>query len=558
MTKSEDSTSDLPDLLPSKSTTEHMQLESVMDVDKTEAGVEGDVESFISTSLPSSFLFGARTLNQRGASTLGLSTPHTRLNPLHLEGERIPATPKRRSIVPRDEDDNYLSTPSRISASTAAVLPVFSRSDSLLSRLNEKGTLLGKHPQTPSPDEERGVRSKGFKGLSTKARFNLDYLSESQWYSDYAHHLTAEYLEELFHLDRRVMFREAKSGSGLYPDYLTANFYTNEVSLGAGQFADVLKVQSKQSKEFYAVKRLLKTVKGAMERKHYLNEVRNMWRVEKSPNVLQLLEAWEQKGKIYMRMELCKLGNLKSALLAQKKYGGFDERRMWKCLTDLASGLRAIHDSNVIHLDIKSENVFVTASGSLKIGDFGLSLTYPIEVKDITEGDKYYVAQELLRGQCGKYSDIFSLGMTMYEMVTNRIGDLPGEGPEWHRLRAGDVDMSEYMVGKTLSPPASRQLTDPSGVTSGGVSASPSEAETLLADSSQEVVVKVTSPHKLFAKEMLELIQDMIQPAFEKRPAASVVVKCAPIQKILAIRSEQRSKGVRSDEAMSGLLLQSI
>lgn len=43
-------------------------------------------------------------------------------------------------------------------------------------------------------------------------------------------------------------------------------------------------------------------------RKQYLKEIRNMWRVEKSDNVLQLQEAWEQKGKIYMRMELCKLG----------------------------------------------------------------------------------------------------------------------------------------------------------------------------------------------------------------------------------------------------------
>lgn len=43
-------------------------------------------------------------------------------------------------------------------------------------------------------------------------------------------------------------------------------------------------------------------------RKKYLNEVRNMWQIERSPHVLQLLEAWEQKGQIYMKMELCKLG----------------------------------------------------------------------------------------------------------------------------------------------------------------------------------------------------------------------------------------------------------
>lgn len=63
-----------------------------------------------------------------------------------------------------------------------------------------------------------------------------------------------------------VMFSKGKAGSRLYPDYLTTNFYVNEIVLGAGVHADVLKVQSKNSKEFYAVKRLLRTVQGAMER----------------------------------------------------------------------------------------------------------------------------------------------------------------------------------------------------------------------------------------------------------------------------------------------------
>lgn len=62
------------------------------------------------------------------------------------------------------------------------------------------------------------------------------------------------------------MFSKGKAGSRLYPDYLTTNFYVNEIVLGAGEHADVLKVQSKNSKKFYAVKRLLRTVQGAMER----------------------------------------------------------------------------------------------------------------------------------------------------------------------------------------------------------------------------------------------------------------------------------------------------
>ncbi|KAF9107936.1 hypothetical protein BGX27_008541 [Mortierella sp. AM989] len=541
-----------------------------------------------------------------------------------LEGERGAAIPRRRVLmsIPQRDDDDVTSTPSRIHGSTAPLTrQTLSRSGSLLTRMHEKATLLGKHPQTPSPGEEPeddrpstpdfslpdtsgldrssslyspipppnfgtppgtpqkikpfGLSSSSqhspvassfglsisddnpFLGPSSrKARFDMDYLSESQWYSDYPHHLTKEYLEELFCLDKRVMFTKTKSGSGNSPDYLKSNFYVNEIVLGMGDFADVLKVQNKHSKEFFAVKRLLRTVQGAMERKQYLNEVRNMWRVERSPNVLELLEAWEQKGKIYMRMELCKLGSLKSALLAQKKYGGFDEQRTWKCLTDLASGLRAIHDSNVIHLDIKPENVFITTAGSLKIGDFGLSILYPVEIKDVNEGDKYYMAQELLNGQCGKHSDIFSLGVTIYEIVTNQTGELPGEGPQWHYLRDGEVDMSEYTVGEnTLERSSSaEQQTD----TSGFSQQSSMALTAALAIPTSAISSKSTPNRRLFSKELTDLIKDMMQPAYEQRPTASSILKSQTIQQIVARRTEQGRKGGRSDEAMSGLLLQSI
>lgn len=62
------------------------------------------------------------------------------------------------------------------------------------------------------------------------------------------------------------MFTSIKSGQRNYPDYLTTNYYVNTSTLGQGEFADVLKVQSKANKEFYAVKKLRRTVQGAHER----------------------------------------------------------------------------------------------------------------------------------------------------------------------------------------------------------------------------------------------------------------------------------------------------
>ncbi|KAF9122696.1 hypothetical protein BGW39_009563 [Mortierella sp. 14UC] len=604
---------------------------------------DSDTDSTISSSLPISFMssgiFKKPTHEQRRVSTSSavLATPiHKPRNPLHmLEGERAAAMVPRRRIMKTPplttaSDDEFISTPTKIHGSTAPLVKSMFAANtggSLLSKMTgEKGSLLGKHPQTPSPGEEP-LRSKGFKSLSSKeddapvrmldfskpstpepsggsiyspvlapnfgtppgtprqndslgfpylaraasinspfgndsdsnpflgsakpkARFEMDYLSESQWYSEYPHHLTEDYLEDLFRLDRRVMFSKGKAGSRLYPDYLTTNFYVNEIVLGAGEHADVLKVQSKHNKE-----------------KRYLNEVRNMWRIEKSPNVLQLLEAWEQKGKIYMRMELCKLGSLQTALLAQKKYGGFDEKRTWKCLTDLASGLRAIHDSNIIHLDIKPENIFITAAGALKIGDFGHSITYPVEKKDITEGDKFYMAQELLNGHCGKYSDIFSLGMTIYEMITNRSGDLPGEGPQWHELRDGNpplesvTDRGRNLAENALDTPPNEPMTINSSSIATTINASPiSLASSLSApfESVLESSILKSGQQKLFSVDMIELVKEMMQPDYLVRPSASTVLSHPTIQRIVSRRNDASSKGARTEEAMSGLLLQSV
>ncbi|KAF9572134.1 Protein kinase, membrane associated tyrosine threonine 1 [Mortierella alpina] len=604
--------------------------------------VESDTDSTTSTSLPSSFLAGIKSLEHRRLSTSVITTPQGHRNPMLLEGEREAAMPKRRILrapVRRDDDDDCFSTPTKISGVSASHMrPGFSRTASLLTRMHEKGTLLGKHHQTPSPGEEPGSRTKGFKTLQNhgrppklpdftqhdvssnnpalftpipppdfgtppgtpskaspfspimscqksssspsfpfgasdedynpflgpskpKARFELDYLSESQWYSEHPHHLTEEYLEELFRLDKRVMFTKTAPGSR---DYLKANFYVSETVLGLGQFSDVLKVQSKSSKEFFAVKRLLKTVQGAMERKRYLAEVRNMWRVEKSPNVLQLLEAWEQKGKIYMRLELCKLGSLKSALVAQKKYGGFSESRIWKCLADLASGLRAIHDSNIIHLDIKPENIFITAAGALKIGDFGHSITFPVEVKDITEGDKFYMAMELLNGGCGKYSDIFSLGITVYEMVMNRSGELPGEGQEWHRLREGDIDVDGVVEeAKTETTPCDTPPTESpsSSQSASNVILAAAAPSALDLGASQLTLTKKTSSQRVFSEDLIRLMKAMMHPAYEQRPTATMILTTPPIQRILTRKGDgsiSSSSSMRSDEAMSGLLLQSI
>ncbi|KAI9101982.1 kinase-like domain-containing protein [Phlyctochytrium arcticum] len=148
-------------------------------------------------------------------------------------------------------------------------------------------------------------------------------------------------------------------------------------------------------------------------------------------------------------MDLCEGGSLQVYLEEKCRDVTLDELRTWRILTDVALGLKHIHDLQLVHLDIKPGNVFITNDGRLKIGDFGVASRSPVPRGDDREGDRTYIAPEILRDSMfGKPADVFSLGLIILEVTANVI--LPENGPYWHKLREGDL--SEINFGETTSP----------------------------------------------------------------------------------------------------------
>jgi mitosis inhibitor protein kinase SWE1 len=114
----------------------------------------------------------------------------------------------------------------------------------------------------------------------------------------------------------------------------------------------------------------------------------------------------------------------------------FTELGIWDILLQCATALEHFHNKSIIHLDLKPENIFITEDNVLKIGDFGLSTSEGVPPTLHSEGDKYYMAPEVLEGHYSKAADIFSLGLIVLELAADI--ELPSNGDSWQNLRQGD------------------------------------------------------------------------------------------------------------------------
>ncbi|KAM3916711.1 membrane-associated tyrosine- and threonine-specific cdc2-inhibitory kinase [Leptodactylus fuscus] len=206
--------------------------------------------------------------------------------------------------------------------------------------------------------------------------------------------------------------------------------------LGRGSFGEVYKVRSREDGCVYAVKRSVSPFRGESDRLRKLQEVRKHERVGEHPNCLRFVRAWEEKRMLYLQTELC----VCSLQQYSEELGEPPSpREIWNITCDLLRGLKHLHDRNLLHLDIKPANVFISYSGVYKLGDFGLmvELDGAEGSGEAQEGDPRYMAPELLDGVFTKAADVFSLGMTLLEVACNM--ELPKGGEGWQQLRQGHL-----------------------------------------------------------------------------------------------------------------------
>lgn len=138
------------------------------------------------------------------------------------------------------------------------------------------------------------------------------------------------------------------------------------------------------------------------------------------PNVVNVFDVGEDQGVNYIVMELVEGITLKEYI---SKKGKLTVKEATSIAIQVAMGLEAAHNRNIVHRDIKPQNIIISTDGKVKVTDFGIARAASSNtISTNAMGSVHYSSPEQVRGGYSDYqSDIYSLGITMYEMVTGMV-----------------------------------------------------------------------------------------------------------------------------------------
>lgn len=232
--------------------------------------------------------------------------------------------------------------------------------------------------------------------------------------------------------------------------------YRLERLLGTGGMSEVWLAEDQRLGRWVALKVLRETLGGEQELVSSLErEARVIARLQ-HPNIVAVFDAGRYNGRYFLVMEYVHGQSIRSLLELQSR---LTEAEATRYGIQVASALQYAHQQGVVHCDVKPENILVNENGVAKVADFGVADTVnrtlrPEEVRDIL-GTIAYLAPEVIQGATADArSDVYSLALTVYEMVAGRL-PFSGANPAavaGQRLGAAAPPL------RTFSPGASAEL----------------------------------------------------------------------------------------------------
>ncbi len=209
--------------------------------------------------------------------------------------------------------------------------------------------------------------------------------------------------------------------------------------LGGGMFGQVYKARKESIGKDYAIKFLKvddESVRDAVARE--LESVRHFAQLD-HPNLVSIEDMGEVDGIPYLIMSYAGQETLRTRL----SQGAMARDDAMRIFVQAARGVQALHEHSLVHFDIKPANIFLKGDVA-RVGDFGLSklVTESRNSLSFGRGTPYYMAPEMLHRRGDSKSDIYSLGVLLYECLCGRV-PFTGES-EWEVLKKHEQEAPAF------------------------------------------------------------------------------------------------------------------
>jgi len=223
--------------------------------------------------------------------------------------------------------------------------------------------------------------------------------------------------------------------------------------IGKGSYGQVSLAKHKRDKKQYVIKKIDLHEASDRERTFAQQEVQILAKL-KHPNIVSYKESFQNnEGFLHIVMGYCEGGDLYTKLKDQgKRKEHLSEKQIVEWFVQIAMALQFMHDRNILHRDLKTQNIFLTKSKIIKVGDLGIArvLESTADMATTLIGTPYYMSPELFSNRPYNYkSDVWALGCCVYEMATLK-----------HAFNARDMNALVYKILKGKTPPMPKQYSE--------------------------------------------------------------------------------------------------
>jgi serine/threonine-protein kinase len=239
------------------------------------------------------------------------------------------------------------------------------------------------------------------------------------------------------------------------PGALLAGRYRIVAPLGKGGMGEVYRADDLKLRQVVALKFLpegLERDGARLER--LLNEVRSARQVS-HPNVCRVYDIGEVEGHHFLCMEFVDGEDLGSLL---RRIGRLPTDKGIEIARQVSAGLAAAHDAGILHRDLKPSNIMIDGRGRARITDFGLAaISGAVPGEEIRSGTPAYMAPEQIAGKgVSQRSDLYSLGLVLYELFTGRAPFKASSSADLLRRQTTSSPVSPSSVIEGIDPVVER------------------------------------------------------------------------------------------------------